>query len=245
MLALLSGPSWNWPPSAGNHQTAATRSAGIAWPARHALPSHSRSFACQGGLPRNRSREVGRSRQTYPPPDPSRAEHRVYDRYRHQLARNPRKTTHVEDMLAAIRTARTTWTGDLASGSGILNSGTSGAFSDLPVSWAARTESAGGKTSPEELLAAAHSSCFAMALSAALGRAGTPPQKLDVTSEVTFDRVDGGFKVVSSKLTVRGVVPGMSADDFKKAAEGAKDGCPISGAIKGNVQLSVDAALES
>jgi osmotically inducible protein OsmC len=121
----------------------------------------------------------------------------------------------------------------------------SGVFSDLPVSWAARTESSDGKTSPEELVAAAHAACFSMALSAGLGRAGTPPERLDVSAEVAFEKQDAGWKVASSHLTVRGVVPGMSEADFVKAAEAARDGCPISGALKGNVALSVDAALAS
>jgi osmotically inducible protein OsmC len=117
-------------------------------------------------------------------------------------------------------------------------------FTDLPVSWAARTEAPGGKTSPEELLAAAHAACFEMALSGALGRAGTPPDRLDVSAEVTFDKLDAGWRVVSSALTVRGVVPGMSAADFITAAEATKDGCPISVALVGNVALSVEATLE-
>lgn len=147
--------------------------------------------------------------------------------------------------MSAIRRAEVTWSGDLASGSGTVSARSSGAFDDLPVSWGARTESPDGKTSPEELVAAAHASCFAMAFSGDLGRAGTPPERLDVSAEVTFDKVDAGWRVVSSALTVRGVVPGMSAEDFVAAAEAAKDGCPISQALKGNVALSVDATLVS
>jgi osmotically inducible protein OsmC len=147
--------------------------------------------------------------------------------------------------MPAIRHAEVTWSGDLASGTGTVSATSSGAFTDLPVSWAARTEQSNGKTSPEELVAAAHASCFAMAFSGALGRAGTPPQRLSVSADVTFDKVEAGWRVVSSALTVRGVVPGMSSDDFIAAAEGAKDGCPISQALKGNVALSVDAALDA
>jgi lipoyl-dependent peroxiredoxin len=147
--------------------------------------------------------------------------------------------------MAAVRRAEVTWSGSLADGQGTVSAVSSGAFSDLPVSWTARTESAGGKTSPEELVAAAHASCFAMAFSGRLGRAGSPPERLAVSADVTFDQVDGGWKVASSQLTVRGVVPGMSNEDFVREAEAAKDGCPISGALKGNVELSVDAALES
>lgn len=145
--------------------------------------------------------------------------------------------------MAAIRRAEVSWNGDLTTGSGTVSAVSSGAFSDLPVSWAARTESSDGKTSPEELVAAAHASCYAMAFSAGLGRAGTPPTSLEVSAEVTFDKLEAGWKVVSSHLTVRGVVPGISDADFVTAAEAAKDGCPISGALKGNVELSVDATL--
>lgn len=145
--------------------------------------------------------------------------------------------------MSAIRRAEVSWSGDLASGSGTVSARSSGAFDTLPVSWAARTESPDGKTSPEELLAAAHAACFAMAFSGGLGRAGTPPERLEVSAEVTFDKLDAGWRVVSSALTVRGTVPGMSAEDFIAAAEAAKDGCPISQALQGNVALSVEAAL--
>jgi osmotically inducible protein OsmC len=146
--------------------------------------------------------------------------------------------------MSAIRRAEVAWAGDLAFGKGTVSAVTSNAFTDLPVSWTARTELPGGKTSPEELVAAAHASCFAMAFSGGLGRAGAPPERLAVSADVTFDKVEAGWRVVSSHLTVRGVVPGMSNEDFVAAAEAAKDGCPISQALKGNVALSVDAALE-
>jgi lipoyl-dependent peroxiredoxin len=146
--------------------------------------------------------------------------------------------------MSAIRRAEVAWSGDLATGTGTVSAVSSGAFSDLPVSWAARTESPEGKTSPEELVAAAHASCFAMAFSGGLGRAGTPPERLAVSAEVTFDKVEAGWRVVSSHLTVRGVVPGISSGDFVAAAEAARDGCPISQALQGNVALSVDATLE-
>ena len=146
--------------------------------------------------------------------------------------------------MAAIRRAEVRWNGDLATGTGTVSAVSSGAFSDLPVSWAARTESP-DKTSPEELVAAAHASCYAMAFSGRLGRAGTPPERLSVSAEVTFDKLEAGWKVTGSALTVRGVVPGMSEADFITEAEAARDGCPISVALKGNVALSVDAALEA
>ena len=146
--------------------------------------------------------------------------------------------------MAAIRRAETTWSGPLSTGSGTVSAVTSKTFSDLPVSWTARTEEAGGKTSPEELLAAAHSACFAMALSGALVRGGTPPERLDVAAEVTFDKIEAGWRVVSSALTVRGKVPGITPEAFEAAAEATRTGCPISQALIGNVALSVEATLE-
>ena len=142
----------------------------------------------------------------------------------------------------AIRRAQATWEGDLAGGSGRaeLESGVAGA---LDVNWRARTEG-GVQTSPEELLAAAHASCFAMALSHTLGEAGNPPQRLSVSAAVSFEPSDGGFAVTTSRLKVRGVVPGVDDEAFAEAARGAADGCPISGALSGNVDISVEAELE-
>lgn len=147
--------------------------------------------------------------------------------------------------MAATRTAEVTWSGDLASGNGTIRTVTSGAFGNLPVTWASRTESADGRTSPEELLAAAHAACFSMAFSNGLAKAGHTVEELDVSASVTFDRADSGWKVTKSELRVRGRIPGISADEFRSLAETARDGCPISGALKGNVELSVDASLES
>ena len=147
--------------------------------------------------------------------------------------------------MAAVRKARATWQGDLLSGKGEVSAGTSQAFTALPVTWGSRTEAPGGQTSPEELVASAHASCFAMALSFGLAQAGTPPQALDVSATVTFDRVEEGWRVMSSALTVRGRVPGMDQASFRQAAEDAKDGCPISVALKGKVELSVEATLEN
>jgi len=146
--------------------------------------------------------------------------------------------------MTAMRRADATWTGDLTTGSGVVTASSSHAFTDLPVSWAARTESPGGMTSPEELIAAAHAACYSMAFSAGLVRGGTPPQRLDVSAEVTFDKSDAGWRVASSALTVHGVVPGISEADFVTAAEAARDGCPVSVALTGNVALSVTATLE-
>jgi lipoyl-dependent peroxiredoxin len=147
--------------------------------------------------------------------------------------------------MTAVRRAEANWEGDLASGKGTVSAVSSGAFHDLPVSWGARTESPGGKTSPEELIAAAHAACFEMALSGALTRGGTPPERLAVTAEVTFDKLEAGWRVVSSALTVVGRVPGLDAAGFRDAAEATRDGCPVSVALKGNVALSVEATLEA
>lgn len=130
-------------------------------------------------------------------------------------------------------------------GSGVLDARSSTAYQQLPVTWASRIEKPDGRTSPEELLASAHASCFAMALSGALGKGGTPPEKLEVTATVTFDQVPGGFKVTSSVLELQGWVPGLDQPGFQKAAEGAKEGCPISQALKGNVEISLQATLKS
>lgn len=146
--------------------------------------------------------------------------------------------------MAATRTATVTWTGTLAQGSGTVSAGTSELFTDLPVSWASRTEEANGQTSPEELLAAAHASCFSMALSGALGRAGTPPEHLHVSATVTFDKVGEGWGVTTSEIDVVGVVPGIDEAAFHEAARGAGDNCPISKALAGNVRITVTAALE-
>src|SRR5512133_899781 len=128
-------------------------------------------------------------------------------------------------MASAERTATTVWEGDLAHGNGILSL-TSGATGDLPVTWSSRTERSDGKTSPEELIAAAHGSCFAMALSNVLAEGGAPPARLEITAVCTFD-VDE-VKVSSSTLDVRGHVPGMDVEEFQRAVEEAEQGCPVS-----------------
>jgi len=147
--------------------------------------------------------------------------------------------------VTVVRRADVVWTGDLISGYGVVSASTSNAFASLPVTWASRTEAADGRTSPEELIAAAHASCFSMALSASLSRAGTPPRRLEVTAEVAFGQVAGSWRVASSALKVRGWVPGIDSVSFQRMAEGAKEGCPVSQALKGNVELSVEATLES
>lgn len=145
-------------------------------------------------------------------------------------------------MSIAVRTTQTTWEGALATGAGKLGAGSSGALDGLAVTWAARTEQPGGKTSPEELAAAAHSSCFAMALSLKLGENNTPPQQLDVTSTVTLDEVDGLPTITTSELRVRAQVPGLSADDFAEVVNAAAALCPVSRLFAG-AKISVQAEL--
>ena len=145
-------------------------------------------------------------------------------------------------MVKAQREVTAVWTGDLVTGAGVVTSG-SGAWADQPVSWAARVESPGGKTSPEELLAAANASCFCMALSGGLGEAGNAPERLEVTARCTIDDAGGDLKVSTMELVVKGWVPGIDAAAFAKAAEGAGAGCPISKALAGNVTITVDAQL--
>ena len=148
-------------------------------------------------------------------------------------------------MAKADRQAHTLWEGPLLSGHGDTEFASSG-IGRFPVTWAARTESPGGKTSPEELLAAAHAACYAMAFSGALAKAGNPPERLHVTSTVSFEpKQGGGFAVTRSALEVNGVVPGLDQDGFQRAAEEAEKGCPISNAIRGNLEITVKATLES
>jgi lipoyl-dependent peroxiredoxin len=145
--------------------------------------------------------------------------------------------------MAITRFAEATWNGDLLNGSGTINYVSSGAFSRMPVTWASRTEEHNGRTSPEELIAAAHAACFSMAFSSRLAKNGTPATSLDVKAVITFDKGDAGWKIARSDLTVRGVVPGIDEATFVALADDAKDNCPVSGALKGNVELAVDAAL--
>jgi osmotically inducible protein OsmC len=145
-----------------------------------------------------------------------------------------------ETAVAADKQAWAEWRGDLASGEGTIQRVGSGAFGPLPVTWSARTGDEGSTTSPEELIAAAHASCFSMALSNGLGKQGTPPQRLSVSSTVTFVP---GTGITRSALDVEGDVPGIDEAAFQKAAEDAKEGCPVSMALRENVELSVTARL--
>jgi len=143
--------------------------------------------------------------------------------------------------MAVQSSASTVWEGDLAHGSGTTTPA-SGAFEPVAISWASRTARAAGETSPEELLAAAHASCYCMALSHELAQAGTPPDRLEATATIDFEP---GTGVESSHLVVRGSVPGIDQEAFAEAAARAGAGCPISGALRGNVVISVEATLDS
>ena len=148
--------------------------------------------------------------------------------------------------MAAERTARARWEGDLIEGRGTVSATTSGLFTDTPVTWAARTESPDGMTSPEELLAAAHAACYAMAFANFLAKAGTPPRTLNVEATATFaPKEGGGMHVSTMELRVEGDVPGLDQAAFEQAARDGEAGCPISNAIRGNVEISVSATLAS
>ncbi len=144
-------------------------------------------------------------------------------------------------MPIADRTARTTWEGSLAQGAGQI-SPDSKAFDPLAVTWAARTEQPGGKTSPEELLAAAHSSCFAMALNLVLAEKKIPADSTTVSATVTLDEVDGKPTITTSAITVRATVPGADEAAFKSAVDDAAALCPVSRLFAG-AEISVEASL--
>ena len=145
-------------------------------------------------------------------------------------------------MPMAERSASTDWQGDLAHGKGTVNVD-SGALADFEVTWASRTQRSEGKTSPEELLAAAHASCFAMALSHELTQSGHAPEELNVSSRVTLDERDGAPTVTTSELTVTGNVPGIDQAAFEQAAQSAGKNCPVSRALAG-LEISVTATLQ-
>ncbi|HYK93043.1 MAG TPA: OsmC family peroxiredoxin [Thermoplasmata archaeon] len=143
--------------------------------------------------------------------------------------------------MAAKRTAHAVWQNDLLHGSGHVE-GTSGALPRVAVSWSSRTEASGGKSSPEELLAAAHAACYSMALSNTLAKQGKPPTSLDIRATCTFDKVGDGWSVTTMDLEVVGSVPGIEAAQFQEAAKSASVNCPISRALKGNVEVRVASA---
>lgn len=144
--------------------------------------------------------------------------------------------------MATTRRADVTWRGDLQSGSGTIDHVGSGAFGPLDVTWASRAEDPAGRTSPEELIAAAHASCFSMALAAGLGKAGTPPERLSTSATVTFVPGEGITRIA---LEAVGRVPGLDEAAFREAAEGAKTNCPVSKALAAVPEIVLDARLES
>jgi osmotically inducible protein OsmC len=144
--------------------------------------------------------------------------------------------------MATDRQAEVTWQGDLMSGNGRIDSVTSGAIGGLDVNWPARSEEPEGKTSPEELIAAAHATCFSMALSHGLAQAGHPPEELKTSATVTFQPGEGISKIA---LDVAGRVPGIDEGAFQQAADGAKQNCPVSKALTGVPEISLTARLES
>jgi len=142
--------------------------------------------------------------------------------------------------MAAISRADATWEGDLLSGKGRVKVA-SGAFDEFPVTWGARAERSHGGTSPEELIAAAHAACYSMAFANGLTKAGHKPERLQTAAEVEFVPGKG---ITTITLTVKGHIHGLSEPDFRKLAEEAKDGCPVSQALKGNVELKLEAELD-
>jgi lipoyl-dependent peroxiredoxin len=146
-------------------------------------------------------------------------------------------------MALARRRAEVGWEGTLEEGRGSFTVG-KWMVGEVPVTWASRTSPAEGTTSPEELMAAAHASCYAMALSLVLTERGTPPENIDVEAECVLDQTPEGFRITSIDLEVRGRVPGLDAEGFRGAAEHAHQVCPVSNALKGNVEIRVDTTLE-
>jgi osmotically inducible protein OsmC len=145
--------------------------------------------------------------------------------------------------MASEKTARATWFGDLTGGSGRVSTG-SEVLSEESVSWSARAEGAEG-VSPEELIAAAHATCVSMALSHVLAEGGHAPTRLESSATAIFDKTDAGFRMTKIQLQIEGEVDGLDEAAFREAAEGAKDNCPVSKALEGNVEISVDAKLAS
>jgi lipoyl-dependent peroxiredoxin len=143
----------------------------------------------------------------------------------------------------ADRSASIVWEGDINDGRGNVNLDSSGAGS-FEVTFPRRIgDEAEGITSPEELIAAAHASCFSMALAGQLGRAGFTPERMETNVVVTVEKTDAGLNISRVAITTRGTVPGADEDAFRQAAEGAKEGCPVSKLIKGNTEITLDAAL--
>jgi osmotically inducible protein OsmC len=144
------------------------------------------------------------------------------------------------------RRAETVWTGSVTEGGGTTSFQSSGVIPEQQVSLASRAaEKPEKQTDPEELIAAAHSTCYAMAFSNVLTQDGTPPEELDVKATVSLDKIEAGFAISSSKLVVTGKVPGLTQEQFADAAKRADEHCPVSNALRGNLQISVEATLQS
>jgi lipoyl-dependent peroxiredoxin len=144
--------------------------------------------------------------------------------------------------MAVERTANAEWQGDLTGGSGTVST-ESGVVRDATIKWSSRAEAADENTSPEELIAAAHASCVSMALAHGLAEAGTPAQRIESKATATFDQVGDGFRMTTMRLQIRGQVNGLDEDGFREAAEQAKDNCPVSQALSGDVDVTLDASL--
>jgi lipoyl-dependent peroxiredoxin len=143
-----------------------------------------------------------------------------------------------------VREASVTWTGTVSRGSGVVSAASSGAF-ELPITLASRIADPEGKTSPEELVAAAHASCYVTSLGSELHRAGTPPERIDVRCTITMDQVESGnHLIVASHIDATAVAPGADAESVKRAAEIADEGCPISALIRASATVTVEARLE-
>ena len=136
--------------------------------------------------------------------------------------------------------ANVVWEGTVAEGAGRVTVA-SGAFPEQPITLKRRTEGGQGTTSPEELIAAAHASCYAMALAAALTRNGTPPERLEVSAEVSLDRVESGLKITAVDLSVRGKAEGVDGEAFRELARTAEQSCPVSNALRGGVEIRLEA----
>ncbi len=147
-------------------------------------------------------------------------------------------------MATAERRAEVIWDGSLVQGKGQIVKTGSGALNDLPITWASRVERSDGRTSPEELIAAAHASCYAMAFSHSLTQAGTPPEQLNVSAVCALELGASGLKIVSMALDVHGKVPGLDQAAFEHAAHTAEQGCPVSNALRGGLTITVKATLE-
>jgi osmotically inducible protein OsmC len=145
--------------------------------------------------------------------------------------------------MAQVRRATANWSGDLTGGGGSVSAETSGIFRDQAITWRARTEAAEERTSPEELLAAAHAACYSMAVSNELAKAGFAPERVDVTVDVSADKTDAGWTVLSSAISLRASVPGIDEALFQEKAAAAKGGCPISRAIDDSVTITLEAVL--